>query len=279
MIEYSYRGVLMKSKKAFIIIIVVIVLLIGTVFIFSRNNNKILLIESDKINTVIKEDDFVFLYNGKLNDNIKKFAKEIKVKNRVVTYQIELTDEEMKALSTDDIKIASDGYLVYVDQKFVGFISNSLDDNKKMEYVKKYLYGYIPEDERYYQVLSKADEYIKKFNSNEYTVAVFGSVECTWCTLYLPIVNDVARKHNLNIYYFEKGTYNETEYQKVLDIDFTIPAECTFNKEETSLGRKFDKPLTVITKNGKLEGCVLGYVTEDVLTNKLKEFKLVKGDK
>lgn len=269
----------MKNKRIIYIIAIIFIVLIGFLFLFTKNANKVILIETDDIYEKVNEDDFVFLYNGDLNDKINSFIKDIKKSNRVTTYQIYLTDDEMKDISSDNIKIDKDGYIVYVNHNLVGFISNDLDDSKKIEYVKKYLYGYIPEDERYYQVLSKADEYIKKFNSKNYTIAVFGRTDCTWCTKYLPIVNDVAKKYDLNIYYFEKGTYDETEYEKVINIDFTIPGECTQSGESTSLAGSFDKPLTVITKDGKLVGCIKGYVTEDVLISKLKEFKLVKGVK
>lgn len=269
----------MKNKKILYLGISIIVILVFALFFITKNNNKILLIDTKQIDEKVNEKDFVFIYNGELNSEINSFIKDIKNNNRVVTYQIYLNKEEMQAMSTDDVTIEQDGYLVYVNKKLEGFISNELDDSKKMEYVKKYLYGYIPEEERYYQVLSTADEYIKKFNSKDYTIAVFGRTDCTWCTKYLSVVNDVAKKYDLSIYYFEKGDYDETEYQKVIDLDFTIPGECTQSGEDTSLARSFDKPLTVITKSGELVGCIKGYVTEDVLTNKLKEFKLVKDVK
>ena len=89
----------------------------------------------------------------------------------------------------------------------------------------------------------------------------------------------MAKKYNLSIYYFDRDTYDEGEYQKVMDLDYTIPGTCTQSGEETTLGSKFDKPLTVITKKGSLVGCIKGYVTEDVLVDKLVETKVIKGAK
>ena len=275
----------MKKKSVCIMGVIIVLLLIGLLFIATIENNKIQLIEFNKIKSLVEEyngetnKDFVFLYNGEIDKNIKNYSKRIKKNNRVVTYQVNLTDEEMKSLSTDEISIEKDGYIVYVEGELMGFISNKLDEAKKDELVKKYLYGYIPEDERYYQVLSTGEEYIKKFNSNNYTVAVFGASDCTFCTKYLPIVNNVAKKYNLNIYYFDRDTYDPDEYQKVIDLDFTIPGSCTQSGEDTSLGSKFDKPLTVITKKGELVGCIKGYVNEGVLVGKLVETKVIKGEK
>ncbi len=275
----------MESKKNYFIGGIIVVLLIILLLLATIENNKIQEIEYDKIKTIVeeyKEDsnkDFVFLYNGEIDKDIKNYSKRIKKNNRVVTYQVNLTDEEMNNLSTDEIQIEKDGYIVYVEGELMGFISKKLDEAKKDEYVKKYLYGYIPVDERYYQVLSTGEEYIKKFNSKDYTVAVFGASDCTFCTKYLPIVNNVAKKYDLNIYYFDKDTYDADEYQKVIDLDFTIPGTCTQSGEETSLGSKFDKPLTVITKKGELVGCIKGYVNEGVLVGKLVETKVIKEEK
>lgn len=273
------------KKSVYIIAALTVVLLLGLLYMATVENNKIKLVKFDDINSLVQEyngkenKDFLFLYNGEIDNNIKDYIRHIKNNNRVVTYQVDLTDEEMKQLSTDGVKIEKDGYIVYVESELMGFISNKLDETKKDEYVKKYLYGYIPVDERYYQVLSTADEYIKKFNSNEYTVAVFGAAKCDFCTKYLPVVNEVAKKYNLSIYYFDRDTYDASEYEKVMDLDYTIPGTCTQSGEETTLGSKFDKPLTVITKKGSLVGCIKGYVTEDVLVDKLVETKVIKGAK
>lgn len=269
------------KKSVYVIGILIFVLIIGLFYMATVRNNKIELVEFAEISSLVQEynKDYLFLYNGEIDDGVKDYIRHIKNNNRVATYQVNLSEEEMTKLSTEDIKVDKDGYIAYVEGELMGFISNKLDETKKDEYVKKYLYGYIPVDERYYQVLSTAEEYIKKFNSNEYTVAVFGATNCTFCTKYLPVVNEVAKKYNLSIYYFDRDTYDEGEYQKVMDLDYTIPGTCTQSGEETTLGSKFDKPLTVITKKGSLVGCIKGYVTEDVLVDKLVETKLIKGAK
>lgn len=273
------------KKSGYIVGSLIVVLIIGLLFFATAESNKIKLVEFDDIYSLIQEyngeksKDFLFLYNGDIDNNIKDYSRHIKSNNRVITYQVNLTDEEREKLSSDDITIENNGYIVYVEGELMGFISNKLDDAKKDELVKKYLYGYIPVDERYYQVLSTAEEYIKKFNSNEYTVAVFGASNCTFCTKYLPIVNEVAKKYNLSIYYFDRDTYDASEYEKVMDLDYTIPGTCTQSGEETTLGSKFDKPLTVITKKGSLVGCIKGYVNEDTLVEKLVETKVIKGAK
>ena len=129
-----------------------------------------------------------------------------------------------------------------------------------------------------YKTLSTASEYIKKVNSNELTVAIFGYESCSYCNLYKPIFNKVAKDYDLDIYYFDTEKYDQDEYNEILELDLTIPASCTVDGIETSLKNGFPKPMTLITKKGKLVGCIKGYVSEDYLVGKLKEYKVLKGD-
>jgi thiol-disulfide isomerase/thioredoxin len=269
----------MKDKKIVIIGIIIVVLILVMFVITSIQKSKIVSITYDDISDVIEDDDFVFLYNGEITKDVKSFAKKVKNNNRVVTYQIDLSDEEIEELSTDDISIEGTGYIIYVDQELTGFISEDKNDDEKYEYVKKYLYGYIPASERYYQVIDSAETFTKKFNSSDYTIAVFGASSCTYCTLYLPVVNKVAEDYGLTIYYFDEDTYDTNELDTIYDLDITIPSTCTQSGEETTLAKGYDKPLTIITKKGELVGCIKGYVVEDTLLSKLKEFNLVKDGK
>ena len=64
--------------------------------------------------------------------------------------------------------------------------------------------------------------------------------------------------------------------KKIKELDFTIPAECTLTGKEAKFSGSFPKPMTIITKNGKLVDCIRGYVTEDTVVEKLKEYKIIK---
>ena len=128
-----------------------------------------------------------------------------------------------------------------------------------------------------YKTLSTADEYIKKVNGKDLTVAVFGYDECSFCNLYKPVFNKVAKEQKLDIYYFDSRKYDQTEYNAIMKLDLTIPAECTMDGKETTMLEGFPKPMTLITQKGKLVGCIKGYVNESTLISKLKEYKVLKG--
>ena len=65
----------------------------------------------------------------------------------------------------------------------------------------------------------------------------------------------------------------------LLETDLAIPAECTLDDKDTTIKGAFPKPMTIISKSGKEVGCIRGYVTEDVVVEKLKEFGIIKKTK
>ena len=56
-----------------------------------------------------------------------------------------------------------------------------------------------------------------------------------------------------------------------MDLDLTIPGECVTNGVETTFKKGFAKPMTIVTKNGKLIGCIKGYYDKETYISKLKE--------
>ena len=86
----------------------------------------------------------------------------------------------------------------------------------------------------------------------------------------------MAKENNLPIYYFDSDNYDETEFQKVINLDFEIPAKCNTKGEVKTMTQGFAKPMTLITKNGKLVDCIKGYVKEEKLMDTLGKYKLVK---
>lgn len=267
----------MKNILKMCCFILVIAALIGILYLVRYNANKIDTIDIDDISEVVKKDNYVMLYFGEESDDISKLLRDYKKEYVIKSYYVPTNLKGLNDyLSQYDVKaVRNDVFVLFYDGEFTALI-NTRKDQKIREMIRKYLYGEIPESERNYKVLSTADEYIKKVNSKDYTIAVFGSTSCSYCTLYLPVINKIAGDRELDIYYFDADTYNVDEYEKVLDLDFTIPGECTTDGNETSLSRSFPKPMTIITKSGKMVGCIKGYVVEDVVISKLKELKVIK---
>lgn len=268
----------MRKNIYFISILIGIVALISLFAVFKSNDFTITYLAYENISRTIKDKGFVIIYNDDLTPEAKEVLKNFNDEYLATCYYSDLSLDEIKTMVGDkEIVVESeDVFILFVEGEILDVISFDTEYERFIELIEKYLFNKIPESERYYQVLSTADEYIKKVNSKNYTIAVFGKNDCTYCDLYLPVVNDIAKNYNLNIYYFDQDTYNEEEYEKIIELDFEIPSKCTTTGFPTSLSQSFPKPMTIITKSGKFVDCIRGYVPEQTVLDMLKEYKIIK---
>lgn len=265
-----------KALKSALVLIVIVGIILGIFYIINENDT-IAYITEDEFSTVVDKDSYVMVYFGEeteeINDMLKSFESEYLIKSYYLPFDLEKLQKFLPSEQYENNEV----FVLYIDGRYEGVIK-STEEERVRELIRKYIYGEIPEDERYYQVLSTANEYIKKFNSKDLTVAVFGEASCTYCTLYLPVINEIAQEYNLDIYYFDADAYDEYEYEEIMELDLVIPAECTNNGLATSFLSGFPKPMTIITKNGKLEACIKGYYNKDHIVSKFKELKVIKED-
>ena len=266
------------KKNLYLVVTVIVVLLLLLILIISKKDTfSVVELESSDILNNVETNGASILYTKELNDNIKERFESYYNEFKIKTYYSVMDLTSINELLADyDLSSENDNiFIIFMNGEPVDVVS-TIDNNRVLELINKHLYNIIPESEIAYKVLSTANQYIKKVNSKDYTVAVFGIDNCTYCDLYLPVVNDIANKYNLDIYYFNRDQYDEDEYEKIMDLDFEIPAKCTTTGYSTSMSKSFPKPMTIITKNGKFVDCIRGYVTEDTVLKMLKEYKIVK---
>lgn len=267
----------MKKNLFLIVTIVIVVALIFILILMRRNSFVVVNIDKSEILTSIEEKGAAILYTKDLDKEIKEQLKSYYEEYKIPAYYSNMSLSDINAL-LEDYDLSTDTettFIIFMNRKPVG-VAIPLDKVGIKKLLDKHLYNIIPEDEIAYQVLSTANEYIKKVNSKEYTVAVFGINGCSHCDVYLPTINDIARDYNLNIYYFNRDEYDEDEYQKIMELDFEIPAKCTKTGYSTSMNKTFPKPMTIITKSGEFVDCIRGNVTREEVLKMLKEYKIVK---
>lgn len=266
-------------KKYLYLIITILLVLVLVLFLFFSRKGKFQIVELNYNNVFekINNDGAAILYTKSLNSQVRSSFNKYYKDYKLLSYYAELNQEEInKLLAESDLKTDKEEiFIIFMNGKIVDFVEAN-NDKRTVELLEKYLYNIIPESERYYKVLSTANEYIKKVNSKNYTVAVFGIDDCTYCDLYLPVVNKIAKDYNLDIYYFNRDEYDEDEYEKIMNLDFEIPAKCTTTGYPTSMSKPFPKPMTIITKGGKFVDCIRGYVPEENVLTTLKEYKIIK---
>lgn len=261
------------------IFIAIVALLIGVLFYTKNEKSKVVAIDINEIEEIVKDYEYVLVYFGEENDELTKVLKLYQngylLKAFYATSEVnEIKNYLSKYTSAIDVP-DNDIYAVYVEGDFEGVIDTT-DGTVFVEQLRKFLYGEIPESERNFKTLSTSEEFIKKVNSKDYTVAVFGATSCSFCTLYLPVINEVAGEYDLDIYYFDSDTYDAMEYDEIMELNYTIPAECTTTGYSTTMKAGFPKPMTIITKKGEFVDCIRGYVTKDVVVDKLKEYKIIE---
>ena len=258
-----------KIKKTQLFI-VVLVLLIVLIFIFIKSHT----IESVSINDIngyINKSPYTLVYYGDINKDINKQLKSLKKEYSMKIYKSNDSLDAIKEYisnNNDELK-GEVVYFIYDKDGLKGIIDED-EIPYLTEYIDKYISGTIPTPERKYAV-STADQYIKMFKSSDKTIAVFGTKACTYCTMLERVINDISKDNKYTIYYYSRDRMSEKDYEKIMDLDLTIPASCTSDNVETSFKRGFAKPMTVVTQNGKLIGCIKGYYDKDTYLNKLKE--------
>lgn len=266
------------QKKKIILIICIAVVIIGIFIYYTYDNSKIKTITMDNIVSTYKNNNYTVIYTGEINDDIKKLFKEWKQKYLLKAYKIDISDDDLNEyLSTYNLSVTATPVFIFYDNKSIlGVIDNTVDKDSYEKYIRKYLYNEIPQDEISYKTTT-VDQYIKKVNSDELTLAVIGEDSCSYCKLLLPVINEIAKNKNIDIYYFNKTTMSDSDYSTLTNINFTIPAKCTTTNEDTKMNRGFAKPMALITQNGELKDCILGYYDYDTYVSKLVDAGVLEG--
>ena len=258
----------MGNSKKIIIAAIGIVLVLG--FFVLLRSSRIKSIAFSKIDTVTENNSYTIFYSGTMNKDVERDLKELKKKNNLQIYI--LTDDRSTIVNFVKSKNGllepqGDIYLVYEKSKYLGYIDNTMD---RTEYLMKYIEGYIPAAERMYKTAT-GDEYAKLFNSKDKIITVFGEDECSYCKKLEKVVNEVSKKGTYNIYYMNFSRMSQGDQDKIYALNISIPKECTKDKiEDRPLDDGYSKPTTIVSKNGKIIGCIKGYYDYNVYVDKLK---------
>ncbi len=288
----------MRSNFIKVLICAIVILLIGALVVIRQNKVNVETIKIADIEATVKKNDYSVVFFGDIIDENLSRLKWMHKNYNVQVYIVEATIDEFKnyyenqaQYVVDDSKTAQKEHEEYLDSlylpKFVFYTEDTLvdiwntgeDDSYYRDLLEKYIEGKIPASEIAYKTPAKADDFIKLVNSKKYTVAVFGYEGCSFCNLYVPIFNEVAKDYGIDIYYFDRDNYDNKQFTKIMDLNLDIPAECTLDGLATSTAKGFPKPMTLITKSGKTVDCLRGYVSEATLVAKLQEYAIIKDQK
>ena len=261
----------MGSKNKILIILGIVVLFIIFVLI-AKNNAKVKHVKLDNIDS-IERNSIVFVgeYNNDYKERVTEYIKKYKMSFYILDNSIE---EVNNHYNTEDKIQGEYAYLAYYEGQYKGFIDSTISEDKYVQYFSKFVFNTIPDDEIKYSKTT-GEQYVKMVNSAKTTIAVLGTDSCTYCSLLEHVINDISKKNVYEIYYINKDRMSSSDYKTVTDLNLTIPSECTRDHSEMTTKDDFATPLTIVTKSGKLKGCILGYYDYDTYLSKLN--KIMEG--
>ena len=204
--------------------------------------------------------------------NIAKYSIEV---NAVNTSKLS-TEEKQKLTSSNEKFNSKSVFVITQDGNAVKVVDKETENVNLDAQLNKYINNVIPDDEVAYKTVSTYKEFMNIYKSKKVTMHVFGRNTCYYCNIFKPVYNEVAAENKLDIYYYDSDSFNSDEYSKILNSGINIPAECTSSKEEAPLSSGFGTPLTLYLKNGKVVGCISGYVNKEKLETKLKSVGMMK---
>lgn len=256
-----------KNKYRYFIIIGFLIILL---IFFLYKSFSIKKVNISEIDSIIGNNTYSLFFYGDLNKEEKNKLKSIRDENDIKVY--ELTDSREDVIkyikSKENVEnVEGNIYILFDNKNYLGFIDNTKDRD---EYIKKYLYGYLPISERVY-LTSSVSDYNQMYNSKNTTIAVFGDYTCSYCDRLQNVVNNVVKNKVYDIYYFDTKAMESSEYEALMNMQIKVPAQCNSLEKEQTMADGYAKPMTLVSKKGKIIGCIKGYYDYETYVSKLKE--------
>ena len=272
-----------KVKKLLLPVIIIIILLLPIIVNYV-NNKKISVISYDKYTSNVSKEKVTLTYFGdtsseeyaKIKEELLNLKSKYSIEVNAVNTSKLSTEEKQKLTSSNEKFNSKSVFVITQDGNTVKVVDKETENVNLDAQLNKYINNVIPDDEVAYKTVSTYKEFMNIYKSKKVTMHGFGRNTCYYCNIFQPIYNEVAAENKLDIYYYDSDSFNSDEYSKILNSGINIPAECTSSKEETPLSSGFGTPLTLYFKNGKVVGCISGYVNKEKLETKLKSVGMMK---
>ena len=265
-----------KVKKLLLPVIIIIILLLPIIVNYV-NNKKISVISYDKYTSNVSKEKVTLTYFGdtsseeyaKIKEELLNLKSKYSIEVNAVNTSKLSTEEKQKLTSSNEKFNSKSVFVITQDGNAVKVVDKEIENVNLDAQLNKYINNVIPDDEVAYKTVSTYKEFMNIYKSKKVTMHVFGRNTCYYCNIFKPIYNEVAAENN-------SDSFNSDEYSKILNSGINIPAECTSSKEEAPLSSGFGTPLTLYLKNGKVVGCISGYVNKEKLETKLKSVGMMK---
>ena len=106
-------------------------------------------------------------------------------------------------------------------------------------------------------------EYIEMYNGNEKQLVVVGRPTCSYCTIAIPIIKNIAYKYDLNINYLNVDNFEGDDQQ-------------TFINSDKQFEEGFGTPMLLAVSNGKINDMVDGLTDNSHYVKFFKKHGFIK---
>lgn len=278
----------MKDKiKTTIITIIVIIILITPIIIKNIRLNKIDETTIEEYKTNFENNKYSLIYYGNINSKnyqkIKDVLVEIKneypelIINTIDSSKLSIEEEELLLEISEDL-IEDKKYIISGEGKVKLILPSNTKSIDISKQINKYLNNIIPKEEISYKTFETFDEFKILTASSSTKMYVFGRNSCSWCNKFKPVYNQAALDFGADIYYIDSDSFNQNEFNKILNSSITIPAKCTKANKVQKLSEGYQTPLTLFISKGKTVDCLLGYIEYETLLEKLEDNKMLKRE-
>ena len=263
-----------KVNYGLIIFIAIVVVLFIPIIVDYVGKQNISVLSSKDITEKMNAKESFIVYIGDADKSTKSGLRSVRDLAKT-DYAIDYSVYTVK--SSDDVKktLGDKVEVAVIVEGDIQITYAKYDEKNITNDANIYYLGNITDKNRTYKVAENFKAYKKLVKSDKTTMAVFGRDNCFYCNKFKPVYNAVSEKYNVDIYFFDSLSYDETEYEKITNMDLTVPAKCSSEGKEYKLSDGFGTPLTLFTKKGKVVDCISGYVNRSSLIDKLKTNNMI----
>lgn len=269
----------MNESKKIIAVFAVLVVIVGVIIGVSVSESKKAEEKLQKYIEIIDKKDTQLLFLGRPTCSYcVQFQPVIDAlkKDYDFKYQYINTDELsskglskiLSKLGIDESEFGTPYLSITKGGKVIAEQSGALERKELFDFLKEH--ELINKDAEYkdeYPNLTMIDyaQYKELLASDQKSIIVIGQTGCGYCTQTKPVIDELAKKHNITINYLNITDLSEEDSSDLM-------TSTTYLKELDSFGT----PLTIITQNGEVVDHLEGYNESSVFENFFKKQEIIK---
>lgn len=132
------------------------------------------------------------------------------------------------------------------------------EDNSLLEQATKEA-GEISDEERVKPKDISVDEYLKKYNSEDYSLVLISREDCSYCKIAIPIIENILYTEKIEMSHIDVGKLTEEEVGRIVE-------------SNSYFSSGFGTPLVLVIGNHEIKGKLEGLSIKELYQQFFKEY-------